>query len=107
MEKVVDNIRAMERVLNEGTAAMGEALRGLEKLSALETDLQELFAYYGSPAWFADRDRDSRGELPQTLPRGVLTEDAVYDLLTDLMRLRTQTQELCGILLPEEQENEK
>lgn len=95
----IDNIRAMERVLNESGDAVAQLFRDLEKLETMESDLKQLFAYYGSAAWFAHRERDARGELPQDLPRGVLTEDAVYDLLTDLARLKMETQTLCDRLL--------
>ncbi len=104
MEKVIENICTMERILNDGNDAIKQLFQDLEKLSAMERDLKQLFAYYGSPDWFAHRELDSRGQLPQDLPRGVLTEDAVYDLLTDIIRLRQEAPQLCDSLLREEQE---
>ncbi len=103
-DNIITKISAMEGILNDGAAAIKETFASLEKLVSMEGDLKKLFAYYGSPAWFDDRERDSRGDFPRDLPRGVLTEDAVYDLLTELVRLKTETQQLCDSLLREEQE---
>jgi hypothetical protein len=40
-----------------------------------------------------DFDADREGKIPKSLPRGVLTEDAIYDLLTDNMRLKGNLKE--------------
>ena len=45
-----------------------------EKLRLLE-------AYYTSGEWREDYEADERGELPSDLKRGVLSQDALYDLL--------------------------
>ena len=44
--------------------------------------LQKLTAYYESPDWRSDYESDERGELPQGLKRGVLSQDGIYNLLT-------------------------
>ena len=51
-----------------------------------EEDLQKLIAYYESPDWRSDYDSDERGELPKKLKRGVLSEDGIYNLLTELKK---------------------
>ena len=43
--------------------------------------IRELSDYYSSPLWRADFEADEAGMLPADLKRGVLSEDAVYDLL--------------------------
>lgn len=48
-----------------------------EKLRLLE-------AYYTGGQWREDYEADERGELPPTLKRGVLSQDALYDLLSGL-----------------------
>lgn len=55
-----------------------EALAGHdpEKLRLLEI-------YYTSGDWLDDYEADERGELPPDLKRGVLSQDALYDLLSD------------------------
>jgi len=43
--------------------------------------LRLLDAYYTSGEWLEDYEADERGELPPDLKRGVLSQDALYDLL--------------------------
>ena len=43
--------------------------------------LQVLDAFYTSGEWREDYEADERGELPPDLERGVLSQDALYDLL--------------------------
>ena len=49
-----------------------------EKLAALNT-------YYTSGLWLEDYEADERCELPPDLKRGVLSQDALYDLLEGLL----------------------
>ena len=39
--------------------------------------------YYTSGEWRADYEADEAGELPADLKRGVLSQDGIYDLLTE------------------------
>ena len=45
--------------------------------------LYELTSYYESGQWLKDFEADERGELPKNLKRGVLSEDGVYNLLSE------------------------
>jgi len=61
------------------------ALRALEEavdtITSLEDDILKLDAYYSGDEWKADFRSDELGLLPQDLKRGVLSEDAIWDLL--------------------------
>ena len=57
--------------------------------------LQELAAYYSSKQWRQDFDDDSAGKIPNNLKRGVLSEDAVYNLLADITDLKEQLKALA------------
>ena len=45
--------------------------------------LCELTCYSESGQWLKDFEADERGELPKDLKRGVLSEDGVYNLLSE------------------------
>ena len=53
-----------------------------------DKDLQEkwkaLLAYYEGGQWLKDYESDERGELPPGLKRGVLSQDGVYNLLSEI-----------------------
>lgn len=50
-------------------------------------DLRLLAAYYESPLWRLDYESDEAGQIPQQIKRGVLSEDAIYDVLTSYQDL--------------------
>ena len=85
--KQIERITYMEQILDEATAAVSSLSEVLEKYSAVQDKLQELVAYYSSEQWRQDFDDDSAGKISQNLKRGVLSEDAVYNLLADVTRL--------------------
>lgn len=80
-------IRAMEEALRVSCEAVAALQKALEQYEAALPRLQALAAYYESPQWLQDYDADRAGQLPADLPRGVLSQDAVYDLLCDNDRL--------------------
>ena len=45
---------------------------------------RELMDYYFGGQWLLDYQADERGELPKDLKRGVLSEDGVWNLLSEL-----------------------
>ena len=90
----IERIAYMEQILDEATEAVSSLSEALEKYSAVQDKLQELAAYYSSKQWRQDFDDDSAGKIPHDLKRGVLSEDAIYDLLTDVTRLEDQMRKL-------------
>ena len=90
-------IRAMEEKLDRSAAAVRQLAEALDRWEAARQELQELAAYYESPQWRQDFADDEAGLLPADLKRGVLSEDAVYNLLEEqeelLARLRELTEE--------------
>ena len=73
-------INEMEDCLNECGEAVRSLRERLDGLNALSEKAVKLYAYYGSGDWYEDRE----GELPEGFRAGVLSEDAVYDSITQL-----------------------
>lgn len=86
----------MEQILDKATDAVSSLSEALEKYAAIQDKLQELIAYYSSKQWRQDFDDDSTGKIPSNLKRGVLSEDAVYNLLADITGLKEQLKELAN-----------
>ena len=74
----LQRIREMEDRLNRCAAATADLDRQLDRMEELREDMIRLFSYYGSEAWYEDRE----GELPKDVPASVLSEDLVYDQIT-------------------------
>ena len=80
MNADLKRIKEMEsrlEVCNKATAALQKAL---EKMDELREPMTELFRYYGSEAWYADRE----AEIPPEVKAGVLSEDLIYDAITEI-----------------------
>lgn len=95
MERI-ERITHMEEILNEAAAALAALEAALDRYAAVQNGLAELKSYYESRQWMEDFRADEAGELPRDLRRGVLSEDAVYDLLWDNDRLRKRLREMDG-----------
>lgn len=85
MNERIERVTEMEARLNRVRA-------WLENPSgdSIEADIRILDEYYQSALWRSDFETDEAGGFPAGLPRGVLSEDAVYDALSDYAdRIRT------------------
>lgn len=60
-----------------------ELLRTKENADRLQSLIDELKAYYTSDEWKQDFTGDEAGLLPKKMPRGVLSEDGIYNLLEE------------------------
>jgi hypothetical protein len=65
----IERVEKYERLFDEAAT-----FHDPEKLRLLD-------AYYTSSEWREDYEADERGELPPDLKRGVLSQDALHDLL--------------------------
>lgn len=92
----IERITYMEQILDEVTEVVSSLSEALGKYSAVQDKLQELISYYSSEQWRKDFDDDSAGKIPSNLKRGVLSEDAVYNLLADVTRLEDQMNSLTS-----------
>ena len=55
----------------------------LEKFKNHQDELYRLEKYYHSQAFMDDYDASNNGEISDDINQGILTEDAIYDLLGD------------------------
>ena len=74
-------IAYMETILNEASSAVEALHSALARYEEMMPRIRELEAYYTGPQWMRDYEDDCAGRLPDGLLRGVLSEDAVHDLL--------------------------
>ena len=100
----IERIREMEACLDASEKAIRELSEALSGFEEVQPQYRRLSDYYGSDAWMQDFEADEAGKLPRDLKRGVLSEDAVYDLMTEnrellvrMLRLVTGALESDGI----------
>ena len=83
----IGRIQRMEEILDKAAPVIAQAREAMEKYREIQSETEELIAYYTGPDWRKDFEADERGLLPSDLKRGVLSEDAVYDLISDRSEL--------------------
>lgn len=89
-KKQLARIRLMEWHLNRATAAVKRLEAALDKWEDAQEAIAALEEYYGSDLWKQDLADDEAGRLPADLKRGVLSEDGIWNLLTDARDLTTR-----------------
>lgn len=94
MTKQIERIKLMEQHLDRASQAVMQLSTALDDYAAAHEAISELSAYYSSKDWKQDFADDEQGLLPSDLKRGVLSEDAIWNLLSDCNELNARMQEL-------------
>ncbi|MBQ6299019.1 MAG: DUF4298 domain-containing protein [Bacteroidales bacterium] len=92
----LQRIAAMEAAFDRTEAAVRALMQALDEYETVKVDIDRLTDYLESGAWREDFEMDEAGFVPTDLKRGVLSEDALYNLLGDIVSLHEQMQEICG-----------
>lgn len=97
MDDRITRITEMEDRLNRVTAWLDEHTAPTD---SVQEDIRVLDKYYSSPLWRSDFEADEAGELPADLPRGVLSEDGIYNALEECReRMKEQVSKtISGII---------
>ena len=83
----IERIKQMEQRFDKALEAIKEHEKHPEILEAIKDDVAVLSEYYGSELWKQDFADDEAGRLPDGLKRGILSEDGIWNLLTDYCEL--------------------
>ena len=79
----IERIRHFEMLLDRVAPALGNLEEALDAFDGIQEDVRELSGYYESDEWREDFEADEAGRLPRELKRGVLSEDGIYDVLSE------------------------
>ena len=86
----IERIKWMEQRFNNALAAIKDG--AAVSLKAIKEDVAELSKYYRSELWKQDFAADETGNLPPNLKRGVLSEDGIWNLLSDYREIQKKKQ---------------
>lgn len=92
----IERIKTMEQHLDRASQAVMRLSAALDDYAEAQEALHELNAYYGSDEWKQDFADDEAGLLPNDLKRGVLSEDGIWNVLTDSSDLNSRIKEMAG-----------
>ena len=95
----IERIRQMEQMLDQAAAAASQLEAALDQFEQTQEAVRQLSAYYGSEDWKKDYADDEAGLLPSDLKRGVLSEDAAWNVLADCRQLNIRMLEMVAKIL--------
>ncbi len=88
-----ERIQKMEERLNRASQVVMKLSAALDDYVEMLEDIRALESYYGSEDWKKDLADDEAQRLPKNLKRGVLSEDAIWNLLEDHSDLKARMEE--------------
>ena len=80
----IERITYFEKILDEGEDLVKNFDNLISKYESFLPRLKELETYYESETYRKDYKDDEDNKFPSDLKRGILSEDAIYDLLADM-----------------------
>lgn len=95
-EYTLQRIAAMEAALDRTAAAVQALDAAIDRYETIRIDIDRLTDYLDSGAWREDYEADEAGLVPQDMKRGVLSEDALFNLLGDIVAVNEKMQELLS-----------
>ena len=98
MKEQIERIKAMEQQMDTASVAVIELSAALDKYQEAQEAIEVLSTYYESKEWKQDFADDEAGRLPQSLKRGVLSEDGIWNLLADNRELKDRLKEMVAKL---------
>ena len=78
--RIIKMERYFEELLEEKFKNHGVIYRS----NIFQDKMNVLCDYYQNGLWLQDYECDERGELPEGLKRGILSQDGLYNLLSDI-----------------------
>ena len=92
---MIERIKNNEEKLDKIIDAVSELDKALDKFEDIQKDITELDKYYGSKEWFEDKEAHDSGKI-KNVKAGVLSEDGVWNALTDLRALYERMYEISS-----------
>ena len=102
--KIIKRIQENEEKLDKLIMIVSELEIALNKFEEAQMMFKELSEYYGSKEWFEDIETYEVGKI-ERMKAGVLSEDAVWNLITDVKYLKEKMKEINTLKPREEGEN--
>ena len=89
----IARIKKMEKAFDKASRVLSKLDKALDEYDAVKGQIVSLNEYLDGGQWREDFEADERGEIPSNIKRGVLSEDGLYNLLTDADRISARIKE--------------
>lgn len=88
--KQIERISYMEQLFEFISTTMKDSSVSHERYEEMQKAIAVLSDYYSSDEWKQDYTDDEAGRLPKDLKRGVLSEDGIWNLLSQWYERKNQ-----------------
>lgn len=89
----------MTEIYEEHKKLLDKLSSSLEEFKNHQKELEKLEKYYYSDKFMEDYDASNKGEIPDDINQGILTEDAIYDLLGDNYYMARELLDLANYII--------
>lgn len=100
--KSYEHITKMETILDDHQAIIDQLEPLLEAFSKHQEEYNQLADYYSSEQFLKDYDESNTPSFPKDIKCSVLSEDAVYNLLTENHQIALRMLEIALNILKDE-----
>ena len=83
MESVIERIQKMEQIFDALVVIIDDPVGRNQDRDKVIRMMDDLLAYYEGGLWLKDYEMDEKGLIPNSVKRGVLSEDGVYNLINE------------------------
>ena len=94
-------IQKMGKHLNKYAQVLADAQKALDQLERCQSDYIQLRDYYTGQEFFDDLEYSNSPDFPENIACGVLSEDAVYDLMGEHFETAISLLDLSSSMLKE------
>lgn len=92
----IERISLMEDRYDEVTRVLAALEEAVDEYEDFKSEIDALKEYMASGQWKEDYEADKAGQLPSGLKRGVLSQDALYNLLNDADQIVARARKVLG-----------
>ena len=92
---MIDRITKNEERLDKALESIKELEKALSNFKENQKNIKLVNKYYGSKNWFKDKEYYEQGKIPK-IKAGVLSEDAVWNMLEDIKNLTNEMQNIIN-----------
>lgn len=94
-----NHVVEMTEIYEEHKKLLDKLSSSLEEFKNHQKELEKLEKYYYSEKFMEDYDASNKGEIPDDINKGILTEDAIYDLLGDNYYMARELLDLANYII--------
>ena len=95
IEYAIERIEHLEKIFDEVQNSFKNDANFFENKKT-EVKVSLLTQYLESGQWLRDYELDEKGKLPCDLKRGILSEDGLYNLITDIEQAKRKKSGFLG-----------